>query len=44
LKRGCREIIDMIAESTDTKPKDLTKKLELETDEDVGVSVDSIKF
>jgi hypothetical protein len=44
LKRGCKEFIDMIAESVDLNPKEFIKKLEMETDEDNGVSLDSIKF
>lgn len=37
-------MIDMIAESTNMNPKEFIKKLELETDEDNAVSLDSIKF
>ena len=44
LKRGCREMIDMIAESADMNPKEFIKKVELETDEDNAVNLDSIKF
>ena len=42
MKRGCKEMLETISEQADMNLKDFIKNLGLETDEDYGVSLDSI--
>jgi hypothetical protein len=42
LKRGCKEMIDVISENADMNPKDFIKNLGLETDEDYNVDITKI--
>jgi len=37
VKRGCKDMMDMISEQADINLKDFIKNLGLETDEDYGV-------
>lgn len=37
-KRGCMEIIDMVSEGLEKKPKEFIEDLGLETDEDLGLT------
>ena len=39
LKRGGKEMLDVISESADMNPKDFTKNLGMEIDEDYSVDV-----
>lgn len=43
LKRGCKELLDIISESADMNPKDFTRNLGMEIDEDYGVDILKIK-
>jgi predicted nuclease with TOPRIM domain len=42
VKRGCKEMLDIISEQADINPKDFVKNLGLETDEDYGVNPDKL--
>ena len=42
VKRGCREMMDVISEQADINPKDFIKNLGLETDEDYGINPDKL--
>lgn len=42
MKRGCREILDVISESADLNPKEFMKQLGMETDEDYNTGPDKM--
>ena len=42
IKRGAKEMLDIISEQVDMNLKDFIKNLGLETDEDYGVDVNKI--
>ena len=42
LKRGAKEMLDVISESADMNPKDFTKNLGMEIDEDYSVDLTKI--
>lgn len=41
-KKGCKEMVDTISECAEIKPKDLMKKIGLETDEEYNVDINNI--
>ena len=43
MKKGCKEMLETISDCAEINPKELTKKLGLETDEEVGVNLDKIE-
>ena len=44
LKRGCKEMMEMISESADMNIKDFIKNLGLELDEDYGVDLTKMRL